>query len=253
MTERTCSVPACTKRAKSRGWCTTHYERWRRTGDVAASALDLRKERPARFCDLGGCEKPHYSKGMCKSHYRADYYRQNGGRERAGNAAWRSLNRPESTGRRPRSGKSTAERWHEWWEANKEVRNELRRTLYAADPEPHRERQRQYRLRHPDGYKRWRAANPVRWALINRENQRRRRRVNGQRVSFQAVLARDGMVCHLCTLPIAGLSDLHFDHVVPLARGGAHSMANLKPAHAECNLRKGAKLVGELDWVVIRG
>jgi len=29
---RICSVDGCDKRAKSRGWCNTHYERWRRTG-----------------------------------------------------------------------------------------------------------------------------------------------------------------------------------------------------------------------------
>lgn len=65
------------------------------------------------------------------------------------------------------------------------------------------------------------------------------------KVDFAAVLERDGMVCHLCGRPI-DRGDLHFDHVVPLARGGAHHVDNVKPSHALCNLRKGTKLVEEL-------
>lgn len=70
-------------------------------------------------------------------------------------------------------------------------------------------------------------------------------------VDYKAILDRDGTRCHLCRQHIDSLNDLHFDHVVPLSRGGAHSMANLKPAHATCNLRKHNKLMSELDWVAI--
>jgi putative phage-type endonuclease len=33
MTDQRCKVSDCERRAKSRGWCNTHYERWRRHGD----------------------------------------------------------------------------------------------------------------------------------------------------------------------------------------------------------------------------
>lgn len=36
MAEGTCSVDACEKPARNRGWCSAHYERWRKTGDVRA-------------------------------------------------------------------------------------------------------------------------------------------------------------------------------------------------------------------------
>lgn len=45
-------------------------------------------------------------------------------------------------------------------------------------------------------------------------------------------------------------ADLHFDHVIPVSRGGAHSMDNIKSAHAVCNLRKHDKLIAELDWLI---
>lgn len=70
-------------------------------------------------------------------------------------------------------------------------------------------------------------------------------------VDYGALIEQFGMVCHLCRQAIADLSDLHFDHVVPLVRGGEHSMANVRPAHAACNLRKKDKLVSELDWLPV--
>jgi 5-methylcytosine-specific restriction endonuclease McrA len=33
----------------------------------------------------------------------------------------------------------------------------------------------------------------------------------------------------------------HVDHVKPLSKGGPHMLANLRPACAECNQRKGSK------------
>lgn len=37
-----CSVPACTKQSKARGWCGTHYQRWLRWG----SPLETKKRQP---------------------------------------------------------------------------------------------------------------------------------------------------------------------------------------------------------------
>lgn len=39
-----CSVNGCEKRVLARGWCGTHYARWRKTGDVGSSPV--RKLRP---------------------------------------------------------------------------------------------------------------------------------------------------------------------------------------------------------------
>lgn len=36
MSERTCSIPECAKPARSRGWCSMHYTRWKRHGDPHA-------------------------------------------------------------------------------------------------------------------------------------------------------------------------------------------------------------------------
>ncbi len=51
------------------------------------------------------------------------------------------------------------------------------------------------------------------------------------------------MVCHICGDAIPGLEELHFDHVIPLIKGGPHVAENVRPSHAGCNLRKGARLI----------
>lgn len=43
--------------------------------------------------------------------------------------------------------------------------------------------------------------------------------------------------CYYCRLEFL-ISDLHIDHVIPLARGGPHAVSNLCTACPECNLSK---------------
>ena len=54
------------------------------------------------------------------------------------------------------------------------------------------------------------------------------------------VVARHGMVCHLCQQAITDPAELHIDHVVPWAEGGLTQLDNLRPSHQQCNLSKGA-------------
>jgi 5-methylcytosine-specific restriction endonuclease McrA len=54
----------------------------------------------------------------------------------------------------------------------------------------------------------------------------------------QAVFERDGGRCVEC----GATFDLQYDHVIPLALGGASTVENLQVLCAECNRRKGAAL-----------
>lgn len=56
------------------------------------------------------------------------------------------------------------------------------------------------------------------------------------------------MVCHICRR-VVSQGELHFDHIVPLSRGGPHSADNIAVTHARCNLSKGTKLLCEMEAI----
>ena len=56
--------------------------------------------------------------------------------------------------------------------------------------------------------------------------------------SWQAVLAFYRYGCAYCN---ADFWD-HMDHIVPLAKGGRHSIENVAPSCAKCNYAKGTKV-----------
>lgn len=67
-------------------------------------------------------------------------------------------------------------------------------------------------------------------------------------VNRERVMVRDNATCYMCGRK-PGRSFLVLDHVIPLARGGAHSEENLKVACKPCNLRKGDRLPKECEWI----
>jgi HNH endonuclease len=66
-----CGVQTCDRMAEKKGYCSTHYERLRRYGD-------LREDQPiraidgSRNCMIEGCNRPYMAKGLCNSHYQRD-------------------------------------------------------------------------------------------------------------------------------------------------------------------------------------
>lgn len=69
MNERQCSIDACERKVTARGWCDTHYSRWK----IHGSPLTVLRERRARVadpvCTIEGCNSPHSARGWCKAHY----------------------------------------------------------------------------------------------------------------------------------------------------------------------------------------
>lgn len=63
MSERICIVDGCDHKAHSRGWCSTHYSRWLKTG-----SLDLPPKPDPETCPVLDCTEPVYCKGMCIRH-----------------------------------------------------------------------------------------------------------------------------------------------------------------------------------------
>jgi hypothetical protein len=57
-----CSVDGCTRPAKARGWCGTHYARWARLGTVELTPYVTPP------CSVEGCGRLTYSNGRCVTH-----------------------------------------------------------------------------------------------------------------------------------------------------------------------------------------
>ena len=94
----------------------------------------------------------------------------------------------------------------------------------------------------------------VRKRSNRRWSQRRESRLRSawvEAVDRMDVAKRDGWRCHICDGRVdGGLAWPHplsasIDHLVPIAAGGSHSMANVALAHLRCNISKGTKPAGE--------
>lgn len=232
----------------------------------------------ARTCETVGCEAPHYCRGMCKPCYRRDYYRRNKERESANFRAYREAN---AEAEKARWAKYAEERWGEERREREAARRaaiespvktctkcdtEKPKDDFHADPrrtdglhswckacfaahqreaEARNPRQRspEHRAKGAERLRQWRKDNPERARMVAREAAGRRRAPAGVKVDYDRILERDGMVCHICGDDIADRSDLHFDHVIPLSKGGPHVESNIRPSHAGCNMRKRARIL----------
>lgn len=89
--------------------------------------------------------------------------------------------------------------------------------------------------------KAWTLANPDKASAQYRAAADRRRKAHRIPYNATQLLQRMSMfnACWICQGELG--DDWHKDHVKPIARGGWDTLSNLRPAHATCNIRKGAK------------
>lgn len=124
----------------------------------------------------------------------------------------------------------------QYYEANVDKVNEANRKWYEDNRAAVLDKQRQWRKDNPD-----RAA--AKWA-------RRRARKAGATIGDPTAIAareaeiRESCWCVWCQ---AKVDDLHVDHIWPLSKGGPHSVENLQGLCAKHNLKKGDKLLPQLE------
>jgi 5-methylcytosine-specific restriction endonuclease McrA len=149
------------------------------------------------------------------------------------------------------------------WAANKARWNASRRLRRAVDPEARR-KQAEWRAAHRDRINeqntRRRArpeerakavARTARWNRLHPEHARalhriedskrraREREVFVEVVVPMVVYQRDKGICGICRKSVDIASRWEIDHIVPIAKRGPHSYANVQLAHMTCNRRKG--------------
>lgn len=169
-----------------------------------------------------------------------------------------------------------------WHAAHKSEQNAVCRDYYWLDPAKNRRRTHEWEIRNTE---RWKArdrrykeehAEELRLKRMtdkarerNRLNAARRRASDPERsretcrrqqavrwyaakanpVSYDAVYERDSGICYLCERHV-DRNGCHFDHVIPLSKGGSHTYENIRPTHATCNIRKGPRLVAPGAYAV---
>ena len=91
-------------------------------------------------------------------------------------------------------------------------------------------------------------------SLVKRRERYRLKTANRQkimnpiRVSADALIQRDGNVCHICLTEIDLMLARNsrfgatIDHVVPVSKGGADTLDNMRLAHWICNIKKGNRV-----------
>lgn len=136
--------------------------------------------------------------------------------------------------------------YHRNFDKNREKRNERSRKWREENPERAKEVVKRSRERNIERARKacreWQKKNPERVReLVARYNARKIGATVGE-VDYEAILKRDGLWCYLCESEVES-DDIHFDHVVPLSKGGEHSMANIRVTHSRCNLSKGDRLL----------
>jgi len=127
-------------------------------------------------------------------------------------------------------------------DARKAEKRAYDRAYRAANPERMRENDR-----------RKVQANPAVYLAIRNNYKHRRRTIESRGIEsamLAAWTAEQPKECFYCGSECA--ESFHVDHFVPLSRGGAHVLTNLRIACAPCNLRKNAKMPNEFMAEIAR-
>lgn len=138
--------------------------------------------------------------------------------------------------------KCDAARNRRYYEKNKTKENARRHKYYRENKEFSKE-----------FIQRWRESNPDKVKKFAANRRARKRDAVSDDWTESQVLEVYGTKCYICNEEIdisasrwTGREDwekgLHFDHVVPLSKGGFDTIDNIRPSHGICNVRKGNKL-----------
>ena len=140
-----------------------------------------------------------------------------------------------------------------WREDHPEACREYHRSYAERNVEAERERHRLKSARQPRERRREIEARYLRrFPEKNRAKSHRRR--SRQRKNGEALIL-DREYKRLYSLPcsVCGSRDqITADHVIPLVRGGRHSIGNLQPLCLRCNTRKGSRLMIEFKALLSR-
>jgi len=95
----------------------------------------------------------------------------------------------------------------------------------------------------------WKKKNPEKVALARAAYRARKLLAQTYLIAFKDMIRLKNAACFYC-----GAAAHQIDHIIPLSRGGNHSIGNLAPACTTCNTSKNNKTVMEWRiWKIKRG
>ncbi len=189
------------------------------------------------FCRSG--DRRRTSCKACDADSRAMTYENNPAKARQKASRWAKANRPkinERVRQRKESNPEAAEayraRWGEYYASHRAGLIE-KAVRYVKGLSPEQKQRRDERARK---------------SRVKSEQFRRAQKLaaGSQRLGLDDIIARDGLACYLCGKNPAKKPSI--EHVIPLSRGGSHTLANVRVACCGCNSRKHNRLLSELDW-----
>lgn len=243
MSKRTCKWPACTSdKHEARGYCAKHYLRawrikdfsepwayWRpksRTKNLGNWATKRAYQtQKGRSCIWPHCSKSSYSRQFCSSHYAIAYSEGNF------KNPWKNMVNFECVSCGDLFTRDTRQRKYCTPECGHKFR-------YRNNVEAAKAYTRQ-----------WQKNNPDRARMIRKRRKALLKNATVEVFCFDDVKAKSRDMCYLCgdhidySLEYPHKRSPSLDHVVPLSKGGDHSLENCEMTHLECNLEKGTKIL----------
>lgn len=130
-------------------------------------------------------------------------------------------------------------------EEQKARKREADRIYGKLNREKNRKATRKYRSAHPDRVreisKRYRDANPELMALKAMKRRALKEQNGIYLISTKELIQIYNSKCFYCQ----SNSNIEADHIIPISRGGQHSVGNLIAACRKCNASKGARTITE--------
>lgn len=214
MGKSTCIWPECEDAAKIRGFCRRDYGRAQREGNFADPWVSWKPKVRYHECRWPECGVAKIkARGLCRDHYR-----------RAGIVG------------------DMTEPWKLWRPGGHCIvcgvwaDGTIHGQKYCSDS---------------CNVKDWKRRNADRVRVLDRERVRRRRAIiretQVERFTDQDVRMAHGDICYLCGDPInfklryPNPDSPSVDHIVPLARGGTHTLDNCAMTHWGCNNKKNVR------------
>lgn len=131
----------------------------------------------------------------------------------------------------PRFRAANHERYYKWVEENPERSREIKQTHYDKNKEQILERKREYYKNNPD---KWRIHNAKRRAVV--------KEAETNYISDDEISTLYSSPCFYC----GDTDNITMEHLIPLSRGGRHSIGNIAPMCESCNKSKNDKLL--VEW-----